>query len=702
MENITTHSVEIGGKTLLFEHGRLAHQAQGAVFATYGETALLATCGIGSPREGIDFFPLVCDFEAKFYATGKIKGSRFMKREGRAGDSAVLTARMMDRPLRPMFPKNCTNEVQLIATLLQADGEHSATATAITSASTAVLLTGFPFESAVGAVRVGLDSDGNFVIDPTFDQIENGDLDLVVAGTAEAITMVEAGANLISNEKMLEALEFAHREIQKICVAQVEFVKKVGVEPIEAEMREMDDSAKKMVDEILDDAEFEAISGKTKPEVKKQLKKLEEKLLESCAEAIESEEVSKKDLLEFFNKKFAKSLRSRVFKKGIRVDGRKTDEVRPISVDVGILPRLHGSALFQRGETQALTILTVGGPGAEKIIDDPDRPEFTSRYIHHYNFPPFSVGETRMLRGPGRREIGHGALARRALKYVVPTAKNDNFPYTLRLVSEILACNGSSSMASVCGSTLAMLDGGIPIRTPIAGIAMGLLIDETSGEYHILTDIQGLEDFDGDMDFKVAGDENGITALQLDIKVKGLKLELLADALRRAQIGRSFILAEMKKVIAEPRAEMSRFAPRVRMIQINPEFIREVIGKGGETIQAMQLDFGVEISVEDDGKISISGVDADGVDAAIAKIQSIAYEPEIGDIFENAIVKNVMDFGAFVEYLPGKEALVHVSEMADHRVAHPSDVVSEGQKVKVKLIGKDNMGRIKLSMKQAG
>ena len=698
MKNIITHSVEIDGKTLSFEHGRLATAAQGSALLKYGQTQILGTCGIGSPRDGIDFFPLVCDFETKFYATGKIKGSRFLKREGRAPESAILTARMMDRPIRPMFEKGIQNEVQIIATHFQSDGIHSCTATAINAGSAAILASGFPFQSPIGAVRVGMRPNGDFYCDPTFEEIENGQLDLVVAGTADAITMVEAGAQLISDEKMIAALEFAHQNIAKICTAISEFAAKINPEKIEPTRKISNQAAADFVEKTLSDAEFDAVSGTGKKEVKSQLESLEQKLLDAAESEIAAETFSEKDLREFFGKQFAKSLRRRVFEKGVRLDGRKVDEIRPITVEVGVFDRLHGSALFQRGETQSLTTLTVAGPAAEMIIDDPDRPETTTRYFHHYNFPPFSVGETRMLRGPGRREIGHGALAERALRYVLPSAEKDNFPYVLRCVSEILTCNGSSSMASVCGSTLALMDGGIPIKTPVAGIAMGLLMQE-SGDYEIMSDIQAFEDFDGDMDFKVAGSEDGITALQLDIKVSGLSLDLLRSALEKSRVGRAHILAEMKKVISTPRNEMSNFAPRVEMVKINPDFIRDVIGKGGETIQGMQNDFNVEISVADDGAISVSGVDPAGVQSAIEKIESIAYEPEPGDIFEDGVVKSVMDFGVFVEFLPGKEALVHVSEMADHRVNHPSDLLKEGDKVKVKLIGTDKMGRIKLTMK---
>jgi polyribonucleotide nucleotidyltransferase len=699
MHTITKKSIEIGGKTLTFEHGKMAQQAQGSVLVTYGNSVILSTVGLGEPREGMDFFPLTVDFEAKFYATGKLKGSRFNKREGRASNAHLLVARMIDRPIRPMFPKGVTNEVQIICTLFQGDGEHSASAVGITGASTALLLAGAPIEDAIAGVRVGMKSDGSFFLDPNFENEDDGDLDLLVAGTQDAITMVEAGARLISNEKMLEALAFAHEAIKEICAFQKAFVAEVGagefVPMLKAEAVEASD----FVNEVLSDADFDAVGGATKKEVKKGLKVLEEKLMTAATEKIEAEILTKKDLKNYFDKKFAASVRRRIFEKGVRVDGRKPDEIRPLYTEVGLFPRVHGSALFQRGETQALSMLTVGGPKDEKIIDDPDRPEYKKRYIHHYNFPPYSVGETRMLRGPGRREIGHGALAERALRYVLPNEKNDEFPYMMRVVSEILACNGSSSMASVCGSTLALMDGGIPIKSAIAGIAMGLVLDEETGQYHILSDIQGLEDAGGDMDFKVAGDENGITALQMDIKVKGLRLELLAQALKQAQVGRRHILENMKSTLAAPREKMNPYAPQIYTIKIEEDEISIVIGKGGETIQGMEKEFQVDISIEDSGLVTIASVDQSGAEGAIERIKQLTYKAQVGDVIENCTVKKIMEFGAFVEYAPKQDGLVHVSEIAKERVNRVEDYLKEGQKVTVKIIGFER-GKVKLSMKQ--
>jgi polyribonucleotide nucleotidyltransferase len=702
MKETQSVSVSVGDKNLVFETGKFAHQAQGAVTATYGETIVFSTAGMNDEvKEGTDFFPMMVDFEPKFYATGKLKGSRFSKREARPPESAILTARMIDRPLRPLFPKNMRNDVQVVATLFQADGIHTTTATAINAASAAVMVAGLPMEAPVGAVRVGMKSDGSYFLDPTFEEVEDGLLDIVLAGTEDAILMVEAGAALISDEQMLKALEFGHTEIKKICKVQQELLQKIG--PIEKKvptLYEPSPEAKKVVDEILTEADFESIKGVEKKDIKAAFHVAEDKLFDAIAEKIENEEITKKDVMYFFEKRFAETMRKRVFETGKRIDDRNIDEVRPLKCEVGLFPRVHGSALFQRGETQALSMTTVAGPGDHLIIDDPDRPENQKYYMHHYNFPPYSVGEVRPMRFTGRREIGHGALAERALRYVMPNRKNDNFPYTVRVVSEILTCNGSSSMASVCGSTLTLMDAGVPIKRPISGVAMGLLLNAESGDYRILTDIMSFEDFDGDMDFKVAGDEKGITSLQLDIKVKGLKLSLLEEALTKSKIARTHILKSMTDCISEPRKEMNFYAPRIDSFHINPDSIRIVIGKGGETIQSLCADYDVTIDIEDDGLIMITSTNQENAKKARSAIETLVYEPTVGDVFEGT-VKSIMDFGVFVEYLPGKEALVHVSAMADNRVNHPSDVVSEGQKVKVKIMGTDKMGRTQLSMKDA-
>lgn len=702
MKNVQSVSVKVGGVDLIFETGRFAYQAQGAAMVTYGDTIVFAAAGMSEEvKEGTDFFPMTVDYDPKFYATGKFKGSRFSKREARPPESAILTSRMIDRPLRPLFPKMMRNDVQISATLFQANGKNTTSATAINACSMAVQLAGLPMEAPVGAVRIGMKEDGSFFLDPTFDESENGMLDLILVGTEDAILMVEAGAKLISDEKMLEALEFGHNEIKKICKTQMELVKKVGgIEKKTPILQEPSEIAHKLVDELLSDSDFESIQGVEKHEIKSAMHIVEEKLITACADKIENKEVTKGDLLYFFEKRFAATMRKRVFKTGKRIDGRAIDEVRPVKCEVGLFPRVHGSALFQRGETQALSMTTMGGPGDNLILDDPDRDEAKKYYMHHYNFPPYSVGEVRGSRGVGRREIGHGALAERALRYVMPDRLKDNFPYCVRVVSEIMTCNGSSSMASVCGSTLTLMDAGVPIKKAISGVAMGLMMNPGKGDYQILTDIMSFEDFDGDMDFKVTGDEEGITALQLDIKVKGLKLSLLKEALEKARKARAGILKVMKECIAAPRAEMNQYAPRIDSFHINPEFIRIVIGKGGETIQGLCAEYGVKIDIEDDGLIMITSTNQENAKAARAAVDALVYEPKVGDVFE-ATVKSIQDFGVFVEYLPGKEALVHVSAMANHRVEHPSDLVKEGDKVKVKIMGNDKMGRTQLSMKDA-
>jgi polyribonucleotide nucleotidyltransferase len=700
MNAVKSFSVALGDKDLIIETGKLATQAQGAALVKYGEQQILVTCGAGDGRPGMDFFPLVVEYEPRTYALGFLKHSKINKREGRKSDRDILSCRMIDRPLRPMFPKGTRSEVQIIATQLQTDGTQAPTALCMTAASVAIQLAGLPFEASVAGVHVGKDDEGNLVTYPTYDQLDNNGLDLIVAGTADAITMVEAGANLISNEEMLKALAYAHEEIKKLCAAQDAFMAQFDIEPLELKMAgesESADAAAAAFDAVVTEAELSEVRGVTKKEVKKKMKALEHKLEEACAMALEAEEFSKGDLMKVLDKRFAKNMRAGVFSTGKRVDGRAVNEVRPLYTEVGTLNRVHGCGFFQRGETQALSVLTLGGPDEELHVPDADRPEFKQRYMHHYNFPPFSVGETRMLRGPGRREIGHGALAERALKYVIPTA-DEGWAYTMRVVSEILACNGSSSMASVCGSTLALMHGGVPIKAPIAGIAMGLLMDADSGDYRILTDIQGLEDFDGDMDFKVTGNGENITCLQLDIKIKGLKLELLKEALEEAQVARKHILANMLETIAAPNDEMNEFAPLIEVMKVDTDDIRVVIGKGGETIQGLTADHDVKISIEDDGTVVITGL-RENIKAARAAVEKLVYKPSVGDVFTDCMVKTIMDFGAFVEYVPGKDGLVHVSEIAQERVENVTDYLKEGQRVNVIIKEIDRQGRVKLSMK---
>lgn len=692
------YSIDINGEKLTFQTGKLANMIDGSCTVSFRNEILLATAGMSkNPREGIDFFPLMCEYQPKYYATGKIKGSRFIKRETRPPESAILIARMIDRPLRPMFPKGMQNEVQLIVTLLQSDGSRSVGTLAITGASMALQLSGIPIEAPVSAVRVGLDENGEFILDPTFEQAEKGDLDLVVAGSEDSIMMVEAGARLIEDEKMVGALEFAHGFIKKLCQAQAEFASQVEKKEKIPTFVSRDEKNKEAVDSFVTNEMLDGIKGIGKHALHEKVAEVEDALLANFAEKIENEELSEKELKYFFDKKWANRMRQNILEKGVRLDGRDTETVRPLSTEVGLLPRTHGSGLFNRGQTQALSVVTIGSLSAAQMIDDADRPEYEKSYMHHYNFPPYSVGEVRMLRGTNRREIGHGILGERALEYVMPT-KEDGFPYVVRVVSEILSCNGSSSMAATCGSTLALMDAGVPIKSPISGVAMGLVTDGDS--YKILTDIQAQEDFCGDMDLKVCGDENGITSLQMDIKLKGLSMELLTEALGKAKIGRTTILENMKATIPKSREKMSQFAPQIVQIKIPEDKIRIVIGKGGETIQGLCAKYTVKIDLDDDGTVYIAADHTGDAAGAVAAIQSMTYEPKEGDVFENATVKNIMDFGAFVEYTPGQEALVHISEIADHRVEKVTDELKEGQKVTVKIIGIDHLGRVKLSMKQ--
>lgn len=691
------YSIDINGEKLTFQTGKLANMIDGSCTVSFRNEILLATAGMSkSPREGIDFFPLMCEYQPKYYATGKIKGSRFIKRETRPPESAILIARMIDRPLRPMFPKGMQNEVQLIVTLLQSDGSRSVGTLAITAASMALQLSGIPIEAPVSAVRVGLDENGEFILDPTFEQAEKGDLDLVVAGSEDSIMMVEAGARLIEDEKMVGALEFAHGFIKKLCQAQTQFASQVEKKERIPTFVSRDEANKEAVDSFVTNEMLDGIKGIGKHALHEKVAEVEDALLANFAEKIENEELSEKELKYFFDKKWANRMRQNILEKGIRLDGRDTETVRPLSTEVGLLPRTHGSGLFNRGQTQCLSVVTIGSPSAAQMIDDADRPEYEKAYMHHYNFPPYSVGEVRMLRGTNRREIGHGMLGERALEYVMPT-KEEGFPYVVRVVSEILSCNGSSSMAATCGSTLALMDAGVPIKSPISGVAMGLVTDGDA--YKILTDIQAQEDFCGDMDLKVCGDENGITSLQMDIKLKGLSMELLTEALGKAKIGRTTILENMKATIPESREKMSQFAPQIVQIKIPEDKIRIVIGKGGEIIQGLCAKYTVKIDLDDDGTVYIAADHTGDAAGAVAAIQSMTYEPKEGDVFENATVKNIMDFGAFVEYTPGQEALVHISEIADHRVEKVTDELKEGQKVTVKIIGIDHLGRVKLSMK---
>lgn len=704
MSNLKTVELNLAGRVLQLRTGVFANQAHGAVVASLGDTQILATAVMtDSPREGVDFFPLLVDYEERFYATGKIKGGRFIKREGRPSDNAVLTARLIDRPIRPLFPKGAANDVQIIATVLSADMEVDPGTTGIIAASAALVISGMPFSGPVAAVRMGYitDSEGKkqLIVNPTYEQVEKGEMDLVIAGTADAITMVEAGCKELSEEILLEALEMAHKHIKKICQLQLDLRDMLKPSKRQFIVKEPNEAAIAAMKDTVTEDMVKSVHGKTKAEVKEKIHAIEEKLLEKYAKEIEDEAMTELQLKLELNEVLEKRMRENILENEIRIDERKLDEIRPLASAVGVIPRTHGSGLFQRGETQVLSLTTLGSPGSAQIIDTMDIDEI-KRYMHHYNFPPFSTGEVKPLRGTSRREVGHGDLAERALMPVLPP--KEEFPYTIRVVSEVLSCNGSSSMASICASTLSLMDAGVPIKRPVAGVAMGLITSEDfdgkKGTYKILTDIQGLEDFAGDMDFKVAGTLTGITALQMDIKVKGISIDIMREALERANKARKQILESMLGTIPEPRKQLSPYAPLITTIKILPEQIREVIGKGGETIQKITAETGCEIDIEQDGLVTITAPDQEKGHLAEDWIKRITYIPKVGDVFEGKVVR-LMEFGAFVEFAPGKDGLVHISQLDHVRVNRVEDVVKIGDTVKVKLTEIDDQGRYNLSRK---
>ncbi|MFA5854974.1 MAG: polyribonucleotide nucleotidyltransferase [Candidatus Gracilibacteria bacterium] len=696
-----TVSQEIAGRTMTLETGKLALQADGAVTIRFGDSIVI--CAAMMAEEGnsdADFFPLTIEYQERFYAAGKIKGSRFIKRDGRASDEVVLKARLIDRPIRPLFPKGITNEVQGMATVLSADLVNECGVLALTGMSAAMMVAGMPFSGPLAGVRIGM-KEGKLIVFPTNEETETGTLDLIVAGTADAITMVEAGAVEVSEETMLEALELAHKTIKEICALQAKLVDLIKPEIRTYVSTKPSDDILTAISGIISADELSSVKGVKKHDIKTRVHELQAKVKEHFASQIEDETYTEEALTSALQKLIDENMRKNILEKETRIDGRALADVRTISGEVGLMPRTHGSALFQRGETQALTLTTLGAPGAAQIIDSMEA-DMEKRYIHYYVFPPYSVGEVKAVRGPSRREIGHGALAERALRPMIP-AKED-FPYTIMLMSEIMTCNGSSSMASVCGSTLSLMDAGVPIKKPVSAVAMGLVcskeLKETGkGPYKILTDIQSFEDFAGDMDFKVAGTRDGITALQMDIKVKGITPDMMREAMEKAKVARNFILDEMLKVLAEPRKQLSQYAPIILKIQINPDFIRDVIGKGGETIQKITAECGVEIDIEQTGLVIITAPNAEAGEKAKKWIDQITYEPNVGDEFDGTVV-NIMDFGAFVEILPGKDGLVHISALRPFRVDKVGDVVKVGDKVHVKLIKIDEQGRLNLSMKE--
>lgn len=683
-------SIDWAGRPLTVEIGELAKQANGAVLVRYGDTVVLSTATASKEPKSVDFFPLTVNYEERLYAVGKIPGG-FIKREGRPSEKAILASRLIDRPIRPLFAEGFRNEVQVVSMVMSVDQDCSPEMAAMFGSSLALTISDIPFEGPIAGVTVGR-VNGEFVINPSVAQMEQSDMHLVVAGTKDAINMVEAGANEVPEEIMLEAIMFGHEEIKRLIAFQEDIAAKVGKEKMEVVLYELD-------------AQLEAeIRARVEGEIKRAVQVPEKLAREAAIEQLKSEVVASyeeqeadeetiKQVKEILYKLVKEEVRRLITEEKVRPDGRKVDEIRPLSSAVGLLPRTHGSGLFTRGQTQALSVCTLGALGDVQILDGLGIEE-TKRFMHHYNFPPFSVGETGAMRGPGRREIGHGALGERALEPVIPSEKE--FPYTIRLVSEVLESNGSTSQASICASTLAMMDAGVPIKAPVAGIAMGLV---KSGEhYTILTDIQGMEDHLGDMDFKVAGTEKGVTALQMDIKIKGLSREILEEALQQARKGRLEILKHMMQTISEPRKELSKYAPKILTMQINPDKIRDVIGPSGKQINKIIEETGVKIDIEQDGTIFISSVNEEMNQKAKKIIEDIVREVEVGQIYLGK-VKRIEKFGAFVELFSGKDGLVHISELAEERVGKVEDVVSIGDEILVKVTEIDKQGRVNLSRK---
>lgn len=684
-----SYSMQLGGRTLTIEAGKIAKQANGSVMVRYGDTVIVvAVTGTKVPREGVDFFPLTVDFEEKMYAVGKIPGG-FIKREGRPSETAILTSRLIDRPIRPMFPDGYHNDVQIVATAVSVDQDNPPDMAAMIGASCALSISDIPFDGPIAGVRIGL-INGEFIVNPNVEQTKLSELSLGVAGTKDAILMVEAGAKEVSEEVMLDAIWFAHDVIKDIVAFQEKIQAEIGKQKMEVPVYvppvEIVEDIKAYGAEKLKAALMDSDKLRREEMVSQVKKEIAEVFNEKYPE-------NGKDVAYVTQKLIKTVVRRTISVDKIRPDGRQLDEVRPVTCEVGLLPRPHGSSLFTRGQTQILNVLALA-PLREVQIIDGIGVEETKRYIHHYNFPPYSVGETKPLRSPGRREIGHGALAERALLPVIPS--EEEFPYAIRLVSEVLESNGSSSMGSVCGSTLSLMNAGVPIKAPVSGVAMGLVKD---GDYFtILTDIQGLEDALGDMDFKVAGTEKGITAIQMDIKIDGINKEIFQQALAQAKKGRAFILDKMLEAISEPRKDLSPYAPKITTITVNPDKIRDIIGPGGKMIKKIVEETGAKIDVDDSGKVFVAAVNSESAQKAIAMIEGIVAVAEVGKVYTGKVTR-LMNFGAFVEILPGKEGLVHISQLSTERVEKVEDVVSVGDEIAVKVVEIDQKGRINLSRK---
>lgn len=682
-------STEIAGKKFTVEIGELAKQANGAAMMHYGDTSVLSVATASKEPKDLPFFPLTVNYEERLYAVGKIPGG-FIKREGRPSEKAILSSRLIDRPIRPLFPDGFRNEVQVISTVMSVDQDCPSEIAAMIGSSIALSISDIPFAEPIAGVNVGR-VDGEFIINPTIEQEEKSDIELTVAGTKDAINMVEAGADEVPEEVMLEAIMFGHKEIIRLVEFQEEIVKAVGQEKSEVKLFELDEELSRKIEAEASESLIAAIQVKEKHAREDAISKVKEDVLASYENEEDADIL--KQVKSVLDKMVKAEVRRLITKEKVRPDGRKIDEIRPLSSRINVLPRTHGSGLFTRGQTQALSVCTLGALGDVQILDGLDLEE-SKRFMHHYNFPQYSVGETGPIRGPGRREIGHGALGERALEKVIPSDKD--FPYTIRLVSEVLESNGSTSQASICASTLAMMAAGVPIKAPVAGIAMGLV--KSGEDYSILTDIQGMEDALGDMDFKVAGTSKGVTALQMDIKIDGLSREILEEALNQAKKGRMQILDSMLATIKEPKEELSEYAPKILTMSINPDKIRDVIGPSGKQINQIIDETGVKIDIEQDGSVFISSTDAKMNEKAKKIIEDLVREVEVGQMYLGT-VKRIEKFGAFVELFKGKDGLVHISELAEERTNKVEDVVSIGDEIMVKVKEVDNQGRVNLSRK---
>jgi polyribonucleotide nucleotidyltransferase len=684
-------SIRVGDHELTLETGKVAKQADGAVVIRYGETMVLVTAvSTREPREGVDFFPLTVEYRESSYAAGRIPGNYF-RREGRPGEKETLTSRLIDRPCRPLFEEGYRNETQVIATVISADSDNDPDVIAITGASCALYLSDIPFHNPIAGVRIGLIGD-RYIVNPTYDERRESALNLIVAGTEEAIVMVEAGANEVTEEVMVEALMLAHKEIKRLCRWQRELFKALEIEKRTFETPKLDEEMIASIEQNYTERLRTALDtiNQDKLESYAAVDTLKEEVVNSYPEEDPDKRAMAKKVFDFLKEKI---FRDDILNNRRRPDGRRFSEIRPIACEVGWLPRTHGSALFTRGETQAIVTTTLGTKDNEQFMDDLEKGEIKRRFMLHYNFPPFSVGEVGRVGGSSRREIGHGALARRAIEAVLPDEKD--FPYTLRIVSDITESNGSSSMASVCGGILSLMDAGVPIKAPVAGVAMGLVME--GNKYAILTDIAGAEDHYGDMDFKVTGTRDGITALQMDIKIGGINAQIMSEALEQARKGRLFILDAMEKAINEPREDISPYAPRIITIAIHPDKIRDVIGPGGKMIRSIVEETGAKIDIQDDGTVTIATADGNAAEAAISRIRGLTAEAEIGEVYMGT-VSRIVDFGAFVEIFPGTDGLLHISEISDRRVRDVRDELREGQQIMVKCIGKEG-NKIKLSRK---